>query len=630
MKTAAIASPIIASENMESSVMGMDSVGMDLATYFMRDKIYSNKIRAVVREYLCNAVDEHKKFNVIQPVQVGLHSKNNEVVFYVRDHAKGLDESGVRNIFGMYFRSTKSKSNDSIGGFGVGSKAGHCYNDTFFVTSFFEGKKTTYTCMLGAGDSGVPVGHIYKIDECDTEETGLEVSVPVKNRDYTSFEEEIQSFVWFSPNSIEAQIFNREIFSNTPSVKSVEVDQFKINLIEKPKNTHHYTDCIVQMGGVAYEIIQFNDFDFRTKDNHCLVIDVPIGSMTIPISRESFEQTPQNKIVIDRIKDIIQDLADKDLAQFKTKSVNDLLEDALAGMTNSSYEGEMFSCRKSSLFKDVWSVVSNTGRIFDSDVTKKDGKSILVTIPDNHNSSYWRAKVKDFARDKNENYYTVCESKLSLGTTDVEKLSNALEILPAKKIKYPRQKKSNTSFAVYESHGRKIGELNPLELHNHARAYRGLPLANDENEAREQNEEYFSDLEKCDIESFTISLKSGSYRCYRCNSTSFIKEMKELGWLDFTSAECKELRDKLRKLKEEKYEKNCVINSAKKPWLIFSEKTEKRIKEYKNAKRLQDLWDKINKEDSTRAKIIKSFNTGSYYSCPKYSRAEFRTIMKLK
>lgn len=118
-------------------------------------------------------------------------------------------------------------------------------------------------------------------------------------------------------------------------------------------------------------------------------------------------------------------------------------------------------------------------------------------------------------------------------------------------------------------HGRKIGELNPLELHNHARAYKGLSLANDENEAREQNEEYFSDLEKCEIESFTISLKNGSHRCYRCNSTSLIKEMKDLGWFDFTSAECKELRGKLQKLKEEKYQKNCVINSAKKSWLVF-------------------------------------------------------------
>ena len=84
------------------------------------------------------------------------------------------------------------------------------------------------------------------------------------------------------------------------------------------------------------------------------------------------------------------------------------------------------------------------------------------------------------------------------------------------------------------------------------------------------------------------------------------------------------------KIKEDKYQKNCVINSAKKSWLVFSEKTEQRIKEYKNAKRLQDLWDKIDKEDSTRSKIIKSFNCGSYYSSPKYSRTEFRTILKLK
>lgn len=628
MKTAAIASPIIASENMESSVMGMDSIGMDLATYFMRDKIYSNKIRAVVREYLCNAVDEHTKFSVTRPVQVGLDSKNNEVIFYVRDYAKGLDENGVRNIFGMYFRSTKSASNDAIGGFGVGSKAGHCYNDTFFVTSFFEGKKTTYTCMLGAGDSGVPVGHIYKIDECETEETGLEVSVPVKYRDYTSFEEEIKSFVWFSPNKIEAQIFNREIYSNAPLVKSIEVDQFKISLVEKP-NANYDTKCIIQMGGVGYDTIQFNDFYFNTKSNHCLIVDVPIGSMTVPISRESFEKTPQNQSVINRIKDIIRDLAEKDLAQFKTKSVIDLLEDSLAGLTTETYEGEMFSCRKANLFRDVWSVVSNTGRIFDSDVTKKDDKPILVAIPDNHNSSYWRSKVRDFARDKNENYYVVCESKLSLGTTDLEKLSNALDILSAKKIKYPKQKKNSTSFAVYEFHGRKIGELNALELHNHARASGGLPLASDENEAREQNEEYFSDLEKCDIRSFSIALKNGSHRCYRCNSTSLIKEMKELGWLQFDSPERRELQNKIDKIKEEKYKQNCTINNAKKSWLIFSEKTEQRIKNYKNAKRLQNLWNKINQEESTRSKIIKSFDSG-YYSSPKYSRSEFRTIMKLK
>jgi hypothetical protein len=384
------------------------------------------------------------------------------------------------------------------------------------------------------------------------------------------------------------------------------------------------------MGGVTYGQISIFEFDFKIKMGHELCVDIPIGSMTIPISRESFEETPQNKNVINRIKEIVQELADKDLAQFKVKGTLELLNDLLGGMRNGEYEGNVFSCRTQSLFKDVWSVVGNSHKLFDSDVTKKNGKPILVSIPDNHNSEYWRTKVRNFAKDNNENYFIVCESRFSSKDINPQKINDALTVISAKKIKYPKVKKNNQLFAVYELHGRKIGEMTSFELHNHARAHRGLPLASDENEAREQNEEYFSDLEKCDIESFTISLKSGSHRCYRCNSTSLIKEMKELGWLDFTSAECKELRSKLQKLKEEKYQKNCVINGAKKSWLIFSEKTEKRIKEYKNAKRLQDLWDKIDKEDSTRSKIIKSFNSGSYYSCPKYSRVEFRTIMKLK
>jgi hypothetical protein len=630
MKTIAIASPIIASENMESSVMGIDSVGMDLCTYFMRDKIYSNKIRAVVREYLCNAVDEHVKFDVNQPVQVGLRSENNEVVFYVRDYAKGLDEDGVRNIFGMYFRSTKSKSNDSIGGFGVGSKAGHCYNDTFFVTSYFNGKKSVYTCMLGAGDSGVPVGHIYKVDECETKESGLEVSVPVKYRDYTSFEEEIDFFVCNSPHDIECKIFERETYKPNELVNPIEFDGFKIRLLKTKNESYSSGSIILQMGGVTYGQISIFEFDFKIKMGHEFCVDIPIGSMTIPISRESFEETPQNKNVINRIKEIVQELADKDLAQFKVKGTLEILNDLLGGMRNGEYEGNVFSCRTQSLFKDVWSVIGNSTKLFDLDTTKKNGKPILITIPDNSNSDYWRTKVRNFAKDNNENYFVVCESKFSSKDINPQKINDALTVISAKKIKYPKAKKNNQIFAVYELHGRKIGELNPLDLHNHARAHRSLPLASDENEAREQNEEYFSDLEKCDIESFTISLKNGSHRCYRCNSTSLIKEMKELGWLDFTSAECKELRSKLQKLKEEKYQKNCVINGAKKSWLVFSEKTEKRIKEYKNAKRLQDLWDKIDKEDSTRSKIIKSFNSGSYYSSPKYSRAEFRTIMKLK
>jgi hypothetical protein len=141
MKTAVKTSNIIASDNLESSVMGMDAQGMDMATFFFRDKIYNNKIEAVIDK----------------PVDYTLTEDN---TFSVRDYAGGLSEDGVRKIFGMYFRSTKSGSNESIGGFGVGSKAGHAYTDSFNILSHHDGQATTYVCALGGGDNGVPVGHI--------------------------------------------------------------------------------------------------------------------------------------------------------------------------------------------------------------------------------------------------------------------------------------------------------------------------------------------------------------------------------------------------------------------------------------------------------------------------------------
>jgi hypothetical protein len=159
MITKTKSTPVIASEELKGTLMGLDKAGMDTACYFFRDKIYSDKIGAVVREYVCNAIDEHKKFNIDRPVEYGVKDGK----FFVRDFANGLDENGVRNIFGQYFKSTKSNTNESIGGFGVGSKAGHCYSDTFNVTSYHNGTKTIYSAVLGGGESGVEVGTIYNL-----------------------------------------------------------------------------------------------------------------------------------------------------------------------------------------------------------------------------------------------------------------------------------------------------------------------------------------------------------------------------------------------------------------------------------------------------------------------------------
>ena len=631
MKTATIASPLLTSDNMESSVMGMDAVGMDLATYFMRDKIYSNKIKAVVREYLCNAIDEHNKFDVKETVQTGLRLENNEHTFYVRDFAKGLSEEDVRNIFGMYFRSTKSKSNDSIGGFGVGSKAGHCYNDTFFVTSYFNGKRTIYTCVLGGGDSGVPVGHIYKIDECDTNETGLEVSVPISSADYSDFKREIQDFIHLSPAKIEATIGNL-IISPIESVKSFERNGFKFRLLNYSASSS-YKETIFQMGGVTYES-SVKDKNFNIKQNHTLVIDIPIGMMSIPISRENFENTTANKLVLDKINKTIEELNEEDLAQFKSKSIFDLLDDCLSQLDNSLYTGEIFEARKSVLFKDVYFTLHNVIQINkEGNIAKKNNKSVILIAPNTGNYNYWLNKITNYCKLTGESYYFVADSDLNNKNTDVEKLKENFHIASVKIIKLPKTSNSKLpkTYSVYDQRGHKYpNQMTALEFHNYIRSYHNLPNANNEEEALVQNKELIENAKHfSEVLKFSICIKEGRNQCHQSNSHVFVKDMEKLGWNNTKSLKSKQLKESFDKIELEERAKEFARNSCMKRWVNFNSRTHDAIKKDKNAKKLNCFWEKLQQENSIRSKLVTSLGN-YYYNIEKYSREDLRKILKMK
>lgn len=631
MKTATIASPLLTSDNMESSVMGMDAVGMDLATYFMRDKIYSNKIKAVVREYLCNAIDEHNKFDVKETVQTGLRLENNEHTFYVRDFAKGLSEEGVRNIFGMYFRSTKSKSNDSIGGFGVGSKAGHCYNDTFFVTSYFNGKCTTYTCVLGAGDSGVPVGHIYKIDECDTNETGLEVSVPISSADYSDFKREIQDFIHLSPAKIEATIGNL-IISPFETIKSFERNGFKFRLLNYGGSSS-YMETIFQMGGVTYGS-SVKDKNFNIKRNHTLVIDIPIGMMSIPISRENFENTTANKLVLDKIDKTIEELNEEDLAQFKSKSIFDLLDDCLSQLDNSLYTGEIFEARKSVLFKDVYFTLHNVIQINkEGNIAKKNNKSVILIAPNTGNYDYWLNKITNYCKLTGESYYFVADSDLNNKNTDVEKIKENFHIASVKIIKLPKTSNSKLpkTYSVYDQRGYKYpNQMTALEFHNYIRSYHNLSNANNEEEALTQNKELIENAKRfSEVLKFSICIKEGRNQCHQSNSHVFVKDMEKLGWNNAKSLKSKQLKESFDKIESEERAKEFARNSCMKRWVNFNSRTHDAIKKDKNAEKLNCFWEKLQQENSIRSKLVTSL--GNYhYNIEKYSREDLRKILKMK
>lgn len=634
MKIGIIASPLIASENLQGSVMGMDAAGMNQATYFMRDKIYSNKIGAVVREYACNAIDEHNKYNVQKAVEIGIRKDANDVVFYVRDFAKGLSEHHVRNVFGMYFRSTKSGTNDVIGGFGIGSKAGHCYNDSFFVTSFFNKKRTTYACMLGGGETGVPVGHIYSIGESDTNESGLEITIPINlksNSDLNKFDEEISKFVAHSPANILFTRLNKTEVIPNKLVLSKKFPEFELRLVEDSAYYARNT-AVLQMGGVNYSKLIFDTIGYNVKKNHSLLIDLPIGSMSIPISRESFEDTVSNNKIISKIQEILSALMAKDLEKFKKKTAIELLEEHHSTVANSEYCGDIFSTSKSRLFSDVWPLVmhcrKSNGQI---PVEKNNNKLIIAIIPNNYAQKYWIDKLKDYSVANNKNYYFISELHYQSISID---LSNDFHVISCRQLNYPKTKRDSKRYAISSNNGDQ-GSFSPLELHNYVRNNLKMPIAADEKEAQAQNKAFFKSAKnKDEIRHFVIADKRSTAKHrnigYYSNSYKFVVNMLNLGWLEFNSTEHKQILMEIIKIEQEKAEKSNAAANCKRRWLELSPRTRHLIeKKHDNAVRVIKFWHAIRKENTLRSKMIASLDNAGYNS-PVYTRQQFRQILKLK
>ena len=85
----------------------------------LRNKLYSDKALAVVREYSTNAADANVENGVGSTPIIITVPNSMSPQFKVRDFGKGLSEDEVRNIYCMYGRSTKRSSNEFTGQLGI-------------------------------------------------------------------------------------------------------------------------------------------------------------------------------------------------------------------------------------------------------------------------------------------------------------------------------------------------------------------------------------------------------------------------------------------------------------------------------------------------------------------------------
>ncbi len=274
--------------------------------------LYSDRIKAIIRELSCNAVDAHVMAKNSEPFLVHLPS-NLEPWFSVRDYGIGLSENDVMNLYSTYFESTKTESNDQIGALGLGSKSPFSYTDSFNVISIWGGMSKSYTAFIDK--SGTP--SIVKIhEEESSEHNGIEVKFAVDKSDMDDF-------------ARKAGVVFR-IFKNKPKVVgNTRYSQYEQTLVEvlAGEGWHFYkTDfyspdrAVALQGNIEYPIDK--NLLGKLNDNQEFVvdgkfyIDFKIGELDIAASREGLgydEQTIKN------IKDALSRVYDEFIKKLEEK-----------------------------------------------------------------------------------------------------------------------------------------------------------------------------------------------------------------------------------------------------------------------------------------------------------------------
>lgn len=289
-----------AEDNVQGASGLQDTTGFKIAANahafkMLSSGLYSDKVRAVLREIGCNAQDAHIAAGTPKrPIVVKLPNQLDNQ-FYVQDWGPGLSHKDVMELYSTYFASTKQQSNDFTGAFGLGSKSPFSYTDSFSVVSSHGGKKRTYSIYLD--NKGAPTTSLMTEEDADKGwDHGVRVGFPVKPTDYVEFETKAQLvYRWFS---------------TVPEIrgsKSINELDYRTQC-EDYRLLRHAGDIgsipMVLMGSVAYPLDMKHLGIDEEKDPEeqggkrligyittltGLVVPMPIGSLQVAASREQLQ-----------------------------------------------------------------------------------------------------------------------------------------------------------------------------------------------------------------------------------------------------------------------------------------------------------------------------------------------------
>lgn len=322
----------------------------------LRNKIYSDPVKAIVQEIISNARDANKEAVNLQPITVICTAQK----FSVKDSGLGISPDRMSNVFLQYLATSKKTDQNQTGGFGLGAKTPFAYTDSFEIITVCNGTKYQYLASIGGESSG---GNVLLVtSSACTDHSGTEIVIPLQHSHHARFNTAMIKFLEKFNYPIDYTYFG--LTTNYPGVVSVDSVQ--------PSSYGVYSAIILD--GINYpidksklEAICYNDVLYkkygRQKD---FVLVFGSRELDVSVNRESIRHSESTNEAIrlkvnnfffnmeEKVKNILPDLVQydyinnqrkipKDITQyFELMSLSDYYSSRVTGFTVSLDSGSSF------------------------------------------------------------------------------------------------------------------------------------------------------------------------------------------------------------------------------------------------------------------------------------------------
>ena len=261
----------------------------------LSSNLYKDKILAICRELICNAYDSHVQVGKKDvPVVVTVPTAANPN-FIVEDFGLGLSKEEVEQIYTTYFESTKTETNELIGGLGLGSKSPFAYTTSFTVIATKDEVQNTFVAFIG--DGGLPQISLLVTQPVPGKSNGVRVEVPVQSSDYYLFRDSLAKLQWFEtvPEVIgNSGITQHHLFKQLNEYGFATEVSYKRNRMAVMGNIAYpiSIDHIENANRMMSKIISLTSYDIN------IYLKFDIGELDIAPSREELSYDKKTQEVI--------------------------------------------------------------------------------------------------------------------------------------------------------------------------------------------------------------------------------------------------------------------------------------------------------------------------------------------